>query len=54
MKRIALLCLSLVALFTFTVLGNCTCCSVEAFFVSSSVDGAIESRIIELLDDGED
>jgi len=54
MKRMALLCLSLVTLFTFTTLGSSACCSVEAFFVSPSVDGVIESRIIELLDNAED
>ena len=53
MKRVALLCLLLVTVFTFTVLGNSTCCCVEAFFVSPSVDGVIESEIIKALDEAE-
>ena len=54
MKRGALLCLLLVALSTFMVLGSCACCSVEAFFVSPSVDGVIESQIIEALNEAKE
>ena len=54
MKRVAFLYLSLLTLFALTVLGNYASCSVEVLFVSPSVDGVIESRIIELLDKAED
>ena len=53
MKRVTLLCLLLVTVFSFTVLPNSTCCCVEAFFVSPSVDGVIESEIIKALDEAE-
>ncbi len=53
MKRVALLCLLLVTVFSFTVLPNSACCCVEAFFVSPSVDGVIESEIIKALDEAE-
>lgn len=53
MKRVTLLCLLLVTVFSFTVLPNGACCCVEAFFVSPSVDGVIESEIIKALDEAE-
>jgi len=53
MKRVTLLCLLLVTVFSFTVLPNSACCCVEAFFVSPSVDGVIESEIIKALDEAE-
>lgn len=53
MKRVALLCLLLVTVVSFTVLPNSACCCVEAFFVSPSVDGVIESEIIKALDEAE-
>jgi len=40
-------------MFSFTVLPNSTCCCVEAFFVSPSVDGVIESELIKALDEAE-
>jgi phosphatidylserine/phosphatidylglycerophosphate/cardiolipin synthase-like enzyme len=53
MKRVTLLGLLLVTVFGFTVLPNSACCCVEAFFVSPSVDGVIESEIIKALDEAE-
>ena len=53
MKRVTLLGLLLVAVFSFAVLPNSTSCCVEAFFVSPTVDGVIESQIIEALDEAE-
>ena len=53
MKRVTLLGLLLVTVFSFTVLPNSACCCVEAFFVSPTVDGVIESQIIKALDEAE-
>ena len=53
MKRVTLLGLLLVAVFSFPVLPNSACCCVEAFFVSPTVAGVIESQIIKALDEAE-